>query len=58
MGILRSMVQLTNNGGGGNYVVNGTIAFVDSEGTIIETIPKIWPPEYLLNKKYTFILKK
>ena len=49
MGILPSMVQLTNNGGGGNYVVNGTIAFVDSEGTIIETIPKIWPPEYLLN---------
>jgi len=27
-----------NNGGGGNYSGNGTIAIVDSEGALIETI--------------------
>ena len=27
-----------NNGGGGNYGGDGTIAIVDNEGTIIETI--------------------
>jgi len=27
-----------NNGGGGNYGGDGTIAVVDNEGTIIETI--------------------
>ena len=28
----------TNNGGGGNYSGQGTIAIVDNEGTIIKTI--------------------
>jgi hypothetical protein len=32
-----------NNGGGGNYGGKGTIAIVDNEGTIIETIQEVTP---------------
>ena len=34
-----------NNGGGGNYGGSGTIAIVDSEGTIIEMIQEAGSPE-------------
>ena len=30
-----------NNGGGGNYGGDGTIAIVDNEGTIVETVHKV-----------------
>ena len=34
-----------NNGGGGNYGGDGTIAIVDNEGTIIETIQEATPED-------------
>ena len=33
-----TLESITNNDGGGNYGGHGTIAIVDNEGTIIETI--------------------
>ena len=30
-----------NNGGGGNYGGDGTIAIVDNEGTIVDTVHKV-----------------
>ena len=36
---------VTNNGGGGNFGGDGTIAIVDNEGTIIETIQEATPED-------------
>ena len=35
-----------NNGGGGNHGGRGTIAVVDNEGTIIETIQEVTEDDY------------
>ena len=38
-----TLESITNNDGGGNYGGHGTIAIVDNEGTIIETIQEATP---------------
>ena len=37
---------ITNNGDGGNYGGHGTVAIVDNEGTIIETIQEATEDDY------------
>jgi len=41
-----TLESITNNGGGGNFRGHGTIAIVDNEGTIVETIQEATENDY------------